>query len=105
VLWWGIMFCFIFLRNVWILILIHSFELSFKLYKYTFQLVMQENVLTSQLQWVLIFLYSFIHMCIHFWTIFSPYPLPLPSPHQQPCFQAEPVSPLPLILLKRKHKQ
>jgi hypothetical protein len=49
--------------------------------------------------------FFFIHMCIHF----GPF-LPLPSKHsltptsQTPRFQAEPVLPFSLILLKNKHK-
>jgi hypothetical protein len=46
--------------------------------------------------------YSFIHMCIHIWAI------PPPSPHLLsllilPHFKAEPVLPLSLSLLKRRH--
>jgi hypothetical protein len=48
-----------------------------------------------------IFYYSFIYMCIH-WVIPPPAPAPilLPLPLH---FQAEPVLPLSLILLKRRH--
>jgi hypothetical protein len=53
---------------------------------------------------VLFFFNSFIHMCIHCLGHFSPL-LPLScSPCHPPCFQAEPVLPLSLILLKRRHK-
>jgi hypothetical protein len=46
--------------------------------------------------------YSFIHMCIHCLGHFSPLAsLPHPLP---PHFQAEPVLPLSLILLKKRHK-
>jgi hypothetical protein len=51
-----------------------------------------------------LFIYSHVH------TLFEPFlppalhPFPL-SPIHPPCFQAEPVLPLSLILLKRRHKQ
>jgi hypothetical protein len=51
-----------------------------------------------------LFNYSFIHMCIHFLGHFSLLP---PSPTLFPSathFQAEPVLPLSLILLKRRHE-
>jgi hypothetical protein len=47
---------------------------------------------------------KFIHLftCAYIvWAISSPCPQPLPFPH----FQAEPVLPLYLILLNRRHKQ
>jgi hypothetical protein len=47
--------------------------------------------------WTLFFYYSFIHMCVHCLGHFSPQHLP---PH----FQAAPVLPLSLILLKTRHK-
>jgi hypothetical protein len=50
-----------------------------------------------------IIFYSLIHMCIHCLGHF--YPLPLPLSHTSPHFQAGPVLPLSLILLKRQHKQ
>jgi hypothetical protein len=48
----------------------------------------------------------FIHMCIHCLGHFSPLP-PTYSffPCTPPLFQAQPVLPLSLISLKRKHKQ
>jgi hypothetical protein len=57
---------------------------------------------------LVLFYYSFIHMCIHCLGHFpsTPHPpsssltlCPLPS-----CFQVEPVLHLSLILLKRRHK-
>jgi hypothetical protein len=51
------------------------------------------------------FYYSFIHMCVHClgqFSCLSPHTNPLP--HNHPRFQAEPVLPLSLILLKRRHK-
>jgi hypothetical protein len=48
---------------------------------------------------------SFIHMCIHCLGHFSPMvPTPTISFPSPPCFQAETVLPLSLILLKRRHK-
>jgi hypothetical protein len=45
-------------------------------------------------------------MCIHLFGSFHPPAfLHLPLPPSAPCFQAEPVQPFSLILLKRKHKQ
>jgi hypothetical protein len=52
-----------------------------------------------------IFFYSFIHMCIHCLGHYFPQPLhPHPLLPNPPHFQAEPVLPLSLILLKRRHK-
>jgi hypothetical protein len=51
-----------------------------------------------------IFYYSFIHRCVYCLGHFSPLP---PSPTFSPLlphFQAEPVLPLSIILLKRRHK-
>jgi hypothetical protein len=50
------------------------------------------------LVYIYLFIYSFIHMCIHCLGNFSTLS---PSPHQ---FQAGPVLPLSLILLKKRHK-
>jgi hypothetical protein len=49
------------------------------------------------------FLNSFIHTCMHCLGHFSPSPRP-PLPHFPPQFQAGPVLPLSLILLKKREK-
>jgi hypothetical protein len=62
---------------------------------------------------VFFFIISFIHMCIqclgHFsFLLPSPRPLPFPCPlpfSLTPCYQAETILPLSLILLKREYKQ
>jgi hypothetical protein len=49
-----------------------------------------------------------IHLftCVYIvWATSPPYLLHAPSPHHPPHFQAEPVLPISLILLKRKYKQ
>jgi hypothetical protein len=48
--------------------------------------------------------YYFIHMFIHCWVISPPCPLPHSLPTSPPQFQAGPVLPLSLILLKKRHK-
>jgi hypothetical protein len=48
--------------------------------------------------------YSFTHMCIHCLGHFSTLPPPPPSPSFPPQFQAGPVLPLLLILLKKRQK-
>jgi hypothetical protein len=72
----------------------------------THRYVIQTNKLIKKLHlFYFIFFYSFIHMCIHCLGHFSPLP-PVPTPSTQPPhhFQPEPVLPLSLILLKRRHK-
>jgi hypothetical protein len=60
---------------------------------------------TEGISWRSFFYYSFIHMCIHCLGHFYPLPTsPTLSPLTLPHFQAEPVLPLSLILLKKKHK-
>jgi hypothetical protein len=57
--------------------------------------------------WVILrlsFFYSFIHMCIHCLGHFSPLPPPSLSPSFPPQFQAGPVLPLSLVLLKKTDK-
>jgi hypothetical protein len=49
------------------------------------------------------FYYSFIHMCIHCLGHFSPLP-PSPTLSLLPQFQAGPVLPLSLVLLKKRDK-
>jgi hypothetical protein len=54
--------------------------------------------------YLFIYLYSFIHMCIN-WVISPPCPsLPL-SPLFPPQFQEGPVLPLSLVLLKKRDKR
>jgi hypothetical protein len=49
--------------------------------------------------------YSFIHTCIHCLGHLSPWALLTPSfSLPSPCFQAEPVLPSSLTLLKKRHK-
>jgi hypothetical protein len=43
-------------------------------------------------------------MCIHFWVISSSFSPPPPSPPFSPQFQAGPVLPLSLVLLKKRDK-
>jgi hypothetical protein len=43
-------------------------------------------------------------MCVHCLDYFFPYPSIVPSPISTPHFKAEPVLPLSLILLKKRHK-
>jgi hypothetical protein len=54
------------------------------------------------------FFLFFIHLftCAYIvWAIVPPCPSPTPYPPTLSCFQVEPVLPLSLIFLKRKHKQ
>jgi hypothetical protein len=50
------------------------------------------------------FVYSFTHMCIHCLGHFFPLPPSLTLSLFPPHFQADPVLPLSLILLKTRHK-
>jgi hypothetical protein len=63
--------------------------------------VLGNTTVNTHFRFKKIFYYSFIHMCIHCLVHFSPVAPPLPS---LPSLAAEPVLPLSLILLKRRHE-
>jgi hypothetical protein len=50
---------------------------------------------------LLLFIYS--HVCTLFGSFLPPAPIPHPLVPCPPCFQAEPVLPLSLILLRKRH--
>jgi hypothetical protein len=54
---------------------------------------------------IIIFYYSFIHMCVHCLGHFSLLPRPPPSPSLPPTFQAEPVLRFFPVPLKSRNKQ
>jgi hypothetical protein len=76
------------------------------LYIYSFPIPLIEKIIFPSMCSFISIFYSFIHMCIHYLSHFYPLtpPRTLPFPFTPPRFQAEPVLPLSLILLKRIHK-
>jgi hypothetical protein len=65
--------------------------------------IYMSSLLYSYDSFIIIIIHLFI--CAYIvWVISPHFPPPLPSPCHPPCFQAEPVLPLSLILLKRRHK-